>query len=78
MIYEKISYENISSLTLGENVVNKDKIKEALETANGLDFDFCRQDDVEVYIYIPSRKTFKSQMYEVTVENDYGYFGFPI
>ena len=78
MIYEKISYENISSLTLGENVVNKDKIKEALETANGLGFDFCRQDDVEVYIYIPSRKTFKSQMYEVTVENDYGYFGFPI
>jgi len=78
MIYEKISYENISSLTLGENVVNKVKIKEALETANELDFDFCRQDDVEVYIYIPSRKTFKSQMYEVTVENDYGYFGFPI
>ena len=78
MIYEKISYENISSLTLGENVVNKDKIKEALKTANKLDFDFCRQDDVEVYIYIPSRKTFKSQMYEVTVENDYGYFGFPI
>lgn len=78
MIYEKISYENISSLTLGENIVNKDKIKEALETANELDFDFCRKDDVEVYIYIPNKKTFKSQIYEVTVENDYGYFGFPI
>lgn len=78
MIYEKTFYENIFSLTLGKDVIDKNKIKEALETANELDFDFCRKDNVEVYIYIPNKKTFKSQMYEVTVENDYGYFGFPI